>query len=225
MNETNKLKKYVRIKRYWRFMQGIKKPHGYILFIMLTVVFIISMYMYVGAVVKFIIHDSPLSTALTAINNILVQPNDVPIMSHFVMMLLILFAVYMYSMIMFGTMVVIGTPSRAKYIDEGVASALRKKKRHTYEIPFIISTKRIAPNVKEYVFWSKYVPLTIWQTDEIKASISTVLDCTRIGEPKNGTRRKFYLFGTPVKTYHIVVFRAYGGAEVATRSGLIDDAL
>jgi hypothetical protein len=206
-------------------VEGFSKPQGKIFFLLAIICFGIALFRYAGEILRYITADTPFSIVIAVSSRLISGFTETERIIPLAHGLLLGIGVLLFVFLVIAVMALMGMPKNANSIDACMAAVLIKKDKDSYKRPFLISAKTVTRNVTEYAFYSRWIPRSIWETSEIETAIFTVLDCIRVEKFRYGTRRRFFFFGKEIPTQHIVVFRAYRGAEISERGNLIDDEI
>lgn len=143
-------------------------------------------------------------TADTFIPSMIKVPLLVPVVTYAVRILI----PTIFLLLLTGLLWLLGTPPRAREIENDVAAAfgITKTSALYYRRPILISSKPIkGSDVTEYVFWSRWIDLDQWNKLERKKAVLWTLNAHSDEDFINGTKK------------YTVVIRAGSGAEPKER--------
>jgi len=105
-----------------------------------------------------------------------------------------------------------------KEIDNDVATGLKIKKEYWYTRPFLISKNIVSANnglvITDYVFWSRWIPITTWNKEEYLNAILSALGVHLVEPIRHG--------GKDNNDSHIIVLRVGLGAKPVPREAPVD---
>ena len=109
-----------------------------------------------------------------------------------------------------------GKPKNAREIESDVAAAFGvTKDSNRYKRPFLISSKPVkGSDVTEYVFWSRWINVEIWNKQEYRDALLGALNAHSIEDFTNGENNR-----------RIIVIRVGSGATPVDRGEMTDDEL